>query len=198
MEPLASPSDPHRDAEKGIRGCCGTAVQAMDRERVRSELSAQFSITSVFLRVSQMSKMIGLSSTSILAQMREGRFPVEHRRVGNVVLVKFEAFVDWYCASDHAVNAPVVSALKVAGSKAIEGQAADLAIYETEPLVETPRQRADRIKLSVMTSMSRASARQASRAHFPVGAEERESSAERARRINGEALEAARAIRKHR
>ena len=49
-----------------------------------------------FLRVPQLSRMLGISSNSIHAQMRLGIFPIAHRRVGNVIVVRRVDYQTWF------------------------------------------------------------------------------------------------------
>lgn len=49
-----------------------------------------------FFRVPQLSRMLGISSNSIHAQMRLGIFPIAHRRVGNVIVVRRVDYQAWF------------------------------------------------------------------------------------------------------
>lgn len=66
----------------------------------RASLAARVGVTGDFIRVPQLARIIGISATSIHSQMRLGVFPVPHRRVGNVIVVKLDDYVDWYRSAD--------------------------------------------------------------------------------------------------
>ena len=62
----------------------------------RATIAARLGVKGEFIRVPQLAKALGISSTSIHAQMRRGNFPISHRRVGNVILVKLDDYVQWF------------------------------------------------------------------------------------------------------
>lgn len=79
------------------------------RADARSRAAARLGITSPFLRVGEIAKILSLSANAARDQMREGRFPIPHRRLGKVLIVKLDDFLDWYCddtADDEVGNLP--------------------------------------------------------------------------------------------
>ena len=62
-------------------------------------MAARLGVRGDFIRVPQLAKALGISSSSIHAQMRRGNFPVPHRRVGNVIVVKLDDYVRWFDAA---------------------------------------------------------------------------------------------------
>ena len=62
----------------------------------KTAIAARLGVKGDFIRVPQLAKALGISSTSIHAQMRRGNFPVPYRKVGNVVLVKLDDYVQWF------------------------------------------------------------------------------------------------------
>ena len=151
-------------------------------EAARAALAAQYRITSLFLKVGQVAGMLGLSTTAIHAQIREGRFPIAHRRVGNVIMVKLTDFVGWYCAD---ASEAVASPSQVAQSRA-EEEAQQSLISQC---AETPKEQAARIKRQVLESMRFDNERRA--AAMP----KRDTPAERGARIHREALMSVRQAR---
>jgi predicted DNA-binding transcriptional regulator AlpA len=59
-------------------------------------MRSRLGVVADFVRVPQLAAALGISSTSIHAQMRRGNFPIAHRRVGNVIVVKLEDYVRWF------------------------------------------------------------------------------------------------------
>ena len=76
-------------------------------EVAEQRLAEKFGIASEFIRVPTLSKMLSLSANAIYTQMRNGSFPIPHKKVGNVVVVRFHDFVHWYCADWHMPAAAV-------------------------------------------------------------------------------------------
>ena len=66
--------------------------EAQEREAIAARLGAEGD----FLRVPQLAKALGISAKSLHAQMRAGSFPMPHRRVGRVIVVKLDHYVDWF------------------------------------------------------------------------------------------------------
>lgn len=151
-------------------------------EDARAALAAQYRITSLFLKVGQVAGMLGLSTTAVHTQIREGRFPIAHRRVGNVIMVKLTDFVGWYCtdASEAAESPP----------QDVQSEAAEEAQQSLiSQCAETPKEQAARIKRQVLEAMRLDSKRRA--AATPT----KEAPAELGARIHREALLSVRAAR---
>lgn len=128
------------------------------REETQRRLATRFGINSEFVRVPDLSKILGISSNAIYSQMRNRTFPVAHKRVGNVVLVKFIDFVDWYCAegipgcanlAPSPRSHPTLPAIPLfdvdVSAIAIDAQLIKRA--------ETPKERSARIKQVVIAGM---------------------------------------------
>lgn len=167
-----SAPDPKENARAILRGCCGAS--------------------SAFLRVNAVAKALGLSSTSIHSQIRQGRFPIPHRRVGHAVLVKFEDLVAWYCANERPPSPDAGAAAR--GPRANPPATAPAARERSDgeaieglPLFETSAERSNRIKKRVLAAMERQKRLDAasSGARADAGWE---TSKERAERIHREAL----------
>jgi len=63
---------------------------------LKAMVAARLGVKGDFIRVPQLAKALGISTASIHAQMRSGRFPISHRRVGNIILVKLDDYVRWF------------------------------------------------------------------------------------------------------
>ena len=59
-------------------------------------VAARLGVRGDFVRVPQLAKALGISSTSIHAQMRRGIFPMPHRKVGKVIVVKLSDYARWF------------------------------------------------------------------------------------------------------
>lgn len=159
-------------------------------ESARAILRRSCGVSAAFVRVSAVAKALGISSTSIHSQIRQGRFPIPHRRVGHAVLVKFEDLVAWYCANEQAPSDPAPGSIAARTSSATEAAALvrpDEEAIEDLPLFETSAERSDRIKKSVLAAMERQKRMDAA----SVGAKADaawETAKERAERIHREAL----------
>lgn len=122
----------------------------------RAALESRYQIDSAFLRVGDLSRMMGIAGNSVRCQIREGRFPIAHRRIGNVVVVKFDDFVDWYCGAGDVGRMPAQQETQSEASL----PASYLPSVATNapalvPYAETPRDRAARIKREVLEGMRR-------------------------------------------
>ena len=111
----------------------------------RAHAAARLGVLGDFMRVSQLAAALGMPANSIYAQIRHGTFPIPHRRVGNVVVVKLDDYVDWY--SD---TAPTTAPASLRGRPAAlasrgEPQSSGAAARP----IETDKQQADRIRRQV-------------------------------------------------
>ena len=120
----------------------------------RQELAARLGVQGDFARVPQLARALGISANSIYAQMRLGTFPMPHRRVGNVVVVKLDDYMDWF------VDQPTASAISEPNATP---NAATLARDMATPWTatsrgvgkETPKQRGERFKKEVREELRR-------------------------------------------
>ena len=129
---------------------------ALRRDTEHDRLAKKFKILSEFVRVPILSKMLGISSNAIYSQMRKGTFPVSHRRAGNVVLVRFSDFVDWYLVDqDSPVKSPSVTKLNQPPEffTTSEPSACDDNGFHLFTRAETRDERYQRIKQEVIAGM---------------------------------------------
>lgn len=76
------------------------ATASAEREKLeaaRIALSRRFEIRGEFIRASQMARILGACSKSVLKQSRADRFPIPHRLLGRSLVFKLDDFVEWYC-----------------------------------------------------------------------------------------------------
>jgi len=169
------------------------------KDSARAMLRSCCGDSSAFVRVGAIAKMLGMSSTSIHSQIRQSRFPIPHRRVGHSVLVKFEDLVEWYCAEPASPPdpRPAQETLLAATRQAdVESPIADCALDDM-PLFETPSERSDRIKRSVLASMARQKRIDLAAGGVAAKPESHgETAKERAARIHREAVEASKRPKK--
>lgn len=133
------------------------------REAARRMLEQKYQIQSEFLRVNDLAKLIGIAGTSVRVQISEGRFPIAHRKVGNVIVVKVDDYVEWHCAGAKPgitraeARAAVEEAIISARPRRVENE--ELGEEEPRrpllPYAETPKERATRIKREVLAAMAR-------------------------------------------
>ncbi len=64
--------------------------------RAQHPVSKASELRCEFLRVPQLSALLGISANSIHSQMRLGIFPIPHRRIGNVIVVKKADYQNWF------------------------------------------------------------------------------------------------------
>jgi predicted DNA-binding transcriptional regulator AlpA len=75
------------------------------REETKRMLASDYSITSAFLRVAVLAKVLGISQPTIYAAIRRGSFFLPFRMLGSMPVVKFDDLVDWYCEPPLTVKA---------------------------------------------------------------------------------------------
>lgn len=73
-------------------------------ERTKA-MAARLDVHGDFVHVPQLSRALGISSTTIYAQMRRGNFPMPHRKVGNVCVVRLDDYVRWFESDAGATQA---------------------------------------------------------------------------------------------
>ncbi len=130
------------------------------RTDARLLLSQRFGITAEFLRVPQLSQMMGIAGNSVRCLMREGRFPMPHRKIGKVALVKFDDFVEWYCSSEGAL--PLSGVSSSAGVARPDGafevdcpKVGEAYPHDGLASAETAKERSKRISQEIIVSMRR-------------------------------------------
>ena len=60
-------------------------------------LASEFSIDSAFVGVPKLSRVIGLSPSTIYAHLRSGKFPIRYRVVNKTPMVSLDDLAAWYC-----------------------------------------------------------------------------------------------------
>ncbi|MES2242122.1 MAG: hypothetical protein V4639_04540 [Pseudomonadota bacterium] len=68
------------------------------RDCAKAQLADQFDIDNAFVKVSKLSKILGLAPATIYGSMRKGTFFIPHRMLGSTPAVRFDDLVDWYCS----------------------------------------------------------------------------------------------------
>lgn len=69
-----------------------------DRDRARETLRRDFGLTSAFVRVPDLARVLGLAECTIYAAMRNHRFFMPHRVMLTSPAVKLDDLVEWYCS----------------------------------------------------------------------------------------------------
>lgn len=84
---------------------------------LENAMRSRLGVKGDFIRVRQLAKALGISGTSIHSQIRRGTFPIPHRRVGNVVLVRLSDYMMWFEDGSRGVStvAEPVSADTITG-----------------------------------------------------------------------------------
>jgi predicted DNA-binding transcriptional regulator AlpA len=82
----------------------------------RAAMAARLGVRGDFVHVPHLALALGISSTTIHAQMRRGNFPIPHRKVGNVVVVKLDDYVRWFEQADAETKKPLTDAKGEASS----------------------------------------------------------------------------------
>ena len=106
----------------------------------REATAARLGVHGDFVHVPQLARALGLSSTTIYAQMRRGNFPMPHRKVGNVCMVKLDDYVRWFEAAEASIRAPASLA-----PLAIPAEPAILAERAEPPIAKSARKKSDRL-----------------------------------------------------
>ena len=94
-------------------------LRFLNDQRHENGMRARLGVTGDFIRVVQLAKALGISSTSIHSQIRRRVFPIPHRRVGNVVLVKLSDYLHWLENASQGVATPVKPMLAEAAGTAV-------------------------------------------------------------------------------
>lgn len=72
------------------------ANRSMTVDEARDHLALRYGIGAAFVRVSQLSKILGISAPTIYAAMREGRFFLPHRMLCSMPAVRLDDLAEWY------------------------------------------------------------------------------------------------------
>lgn len=68
-----------------------------EEQRFREALKNDYGVSSMFVRVATLSRILGINASTICAAIREQRFCLPHRLVGSSPLVRTDDLVAWYC-----------------------------------------------------------------------------------------------------
>lgn len=74
--------------------------QRADFEETRERLIRDFDISSSFVRVPALAKILGVTPSTIYAAMREKRFFLPHRVVCTSPAVKLDDLAEWFCSAE--------------------------------------------------------------------------------------------------
>ncbi|WP_244827113.1 AlpA family transcriptional regulator [Caballeronia sp. TF1N1] len=92
---------------------------SVDRENTKQMLASDFGITSAFVRVAVLARVLGISQPTIYAAIRRGSFFLPVRALGSMPVVKFDDLVDWYCQPSRIP--PACAILEEEGNAAVAG-----------------------------------------------------------------------------
>lgn len=93
---------------------CDCTSISDSKEVARASLAKQFAIESAFVKVSTLSKVLGLAPATIYSSIRRGTFFLPHRMLGAAPAVKFDDLVAWYCIEPAEPRAPAPRASAIA------------------------------------------------------------------------------------
>lgn len=129
-----------------------------ERAEALNRLTTKFDIKSEFFRVPALSKILSISSNAVYAQMRNGTFPIAHKKVGNVVLVRVIDFIDWYCTHETRHELPTVCQasprpLPLTDLELNRNETAIATYPKILRQAETPKERSERIKREVIAAI---------------------------------------------
>ena len=122
---------------------------------LKAAVAARLGVAGDFIRVPQLAKALGISSTSIHAQMRRGIFPIFHRRVGNVILVKLDDYVRWFDNNSDGTDPPLIRCTKPSVPERFKDLEESCETPEklSTPILETKAQFKARLNLEVLAKM---------------------------------------------
>jgi len=78
-------------------------------EKTRERLIRDFDISSSFVRVPALAKILGVTPSTIYAAMRERRFFLPHRVVCTSPAVKLDDLAEWFCSAESEIPAAAAS-----------------------------------------------------------------------------------------
>jgi len=71
--------------------------EASKIESAKSWLAREFNIDAALVGVPKLSRVIGLSASTIYAHMRAGKFPIRFRVINTTPMVSLDDLAAWYC-----------------------------------------------------------------------------------------------------
>lgn len=81
-------------------GGAGRTERRMTADEARETLARLYGIGSMFVRVAQLSKILGLAAPTIYSAMREGRFFLPHRMLCSIPAVRVDDLAEWYSRNE--------------------------------------------------------------------------------------------------
>jgi len=76
----------------------GAPVPDAEIAAAKAWLAGEFSIDSALVGVPKLSRVIGLSPSTIYAHLRSGKFPIRYRVINKTPMVSLDDLAAWYCA----------------------------------------------------------------------------------------------------
>ena len=73
------------------------AARGYEIQSAKSWLAREFNIDAALVGVPKLSRVIGLSPSTIYAHMRAGKFPIRYRVINKTPLVSLDDLAAWYC-----------------------------------------------------------------------------------------------------
>ena len=72
----------------------------MTADEAKVSLARRYRIESAFVRVAQLSKILGIAAPTIYTAMREGRFFLPHRMLCSMPAVRLDDLAEWYSSQE--------------------------------------------------------------------------------------------------
>lgn len=87
--------------------------RSVTADEARDTLARRYGIGSMFVRVAQLSNILGIAAPTIYSAMREGRFFLPHRMLCSMPVVRLDDLAEWYSRND----SPQPTARRQAGER---------------------------------------------------------------------------------
>lgn len=84
----------------------GQQPTADDIERAKAWLAREFGIDAALVGVPKLSRVMGVSASTIYAHMRAGKFAIRYRMLNTTPMVSMDDLARWYCDPPEAAPAP--------------------------------------------------------------------------------------------
>ena len=85
-------------------------ADALDRSSCLEMMMSRFDIQAALVSVPQLARLIGRSKSTVYASIKEGRFFIPHRMVGESPMFTIDDVVDWYQGGTVAKEAAAIAA----------------------------------------------------------------------------------------
>ena len=86
------------------------------RSQARQYLVSQFHLDSAFVPVQKLSRVLGLSPSTIYGYMRQGKFFLPYRMFNTSPVVSLDDLVDWYVAGETVAACPPAEGAGIAAA----------------------------------------------------------------------------------